>query len=72
MARTSSISIRFAELNSVPVTKKVKAGTILADFAEELGVRTTNLFVNMKKARASYRLKKDDFVAVVGNIRGGC
>jgi len=65
------INIRYAALNGRPVTKKIKAGTTVKELASKLQAKVSDLFVNGKKSRASVRLKKDDFVALITNIDGG-
>jgi len=71
MPRTPQISIRFAELNDDPTTKRVAAGTTLKAFAEEIGADVKQLYVNGASAKQSYELVADDFIVVVGNIKGG-
>ena len=71
MPRTSTIKIKYAELNGEPIVKEIRSGQTVAQFAEELDIRVSDLFVNGKKEAGSYKLKKDDFVVLVTNIEGG-
>ena len=66
-----SIKIRYAELNGTPVNKTIKAGTTVAQLAEDLELGVSDLFVNGQKSKGSYKLKAQDFVAVITNIDGG-
>jgi len=63
--------IRYAELNSRAVSKRVKAGTTVADFAEKLEVSPSEILVNAKKVAKTYKFKNEDFVCVVTNVGGG-
>lgn len=71
MPRTTQIPIRYAALNEAPEVMRVRKGTTVSELAEEKDLRVTDLFVNGQKVRGSYVLEKDDFVVLVGNIRGG-
>lgn len=65
------IVIRYAEMNGEPVEKKIPAGASLSALAEELDVRVSDLFVNGKKVTGDYKLKSNDFVVLVTNVKGG-
>jgi len=71
-ATLRTIRISFASLNEDTVTKTIKAGTKLEEFAESIGLETSELFVNGKETPASYVLRANDTVVATVNAEGGC
>jgi hypothetical protein len=72
MPTSRTISIKYGQMNSPPVSKRIKSGTTLGDFAESLSCPVSKLFVNSSKQRATYRLRAGDVVVQITNVSGGC
>jgi hypothetical protein len=68
---TSSITIRYAEMNGRPVSKKIKTGTTVDALAEKLKCKATDLFVNGKKVGGKTKLTSKSFVVLVTKVKGG-